>query len=168
MSYVKVSSPCGGGLEYFHCSPASRKRRQKGTQRPGVYVGHPDPGGYKYGDLALQVGGVSRIGTIKYGLESSGTQTRAGLRWRGPAATVNERPIFSSERLPQFLQSAHRCLRLLALRVGHALPLGRFLVLISFRGRVNTRAIVWLVGSGQLKNPAISLKIEPTSFWLGA
>jgi hypothetical protein len=23
------------------------------------------PGGYKYGDLALQVGGVSRIGTIK-------------------------------------------------------------------------------------------------------
>jgi hypothetical protein len=29
--------------------------------------------GYKYGDLALQVRGVSRIGTIKYGLESRGT-----------------------------------------------------------------------------------------------
>jgi hypothetical protein len=29
--------------------------------------------GYKDWDLALQVGGVSRIGTIKYGLESSGT-----------------------------------------------------------------------------------------------
>jgi hypothetical protein len=40
----------------------------KGTQCPGVYLGHPVPGGYKYGDLALQVGGVSRIGTIKYGL----------------------------------------------------------------------------------------------------
>jgi hypothetical protein len=30
------------------------------------------PGGYKYGDLALLVGGVSRIGTIKYGFESRG------------------------------------------------------------------------------------------------
>jgi hypothetical protein len=39
----------------------------------GVYLGHPVPRRYKYGDLALQVGEVSRIGTIKYGLESSGT-----------------------------------------------------------------------------------------------
>jgi hypothetical protein len=46
-----------------------------GTQCPGVYLGHPVPGGYKYGDLALQVGGVSRIGPIKYGLESRGTLT---------------------------------------------------------------------------------------------
>jgi hypothetical protein len=42
----------------------------KGTQCMGVYLGHPVPGRYKYGDLVLQVGGVSRIGTIKYGLES--------------------------------------------------------------------------------------------------
>jgi hypothetical protein len=34
-----------------------------------------------YGDLALQVEGVSRIGTIKYDLESGGTRTRAPLRW---------------------------------------------------------------------------------------
>jgi hypothetical protein len=45
-------------------------------------------GGCKYGDLALQVGGVSKIGTIMYGLESRETRTREGLRWRGPAATV--------------------------------------------------------------------------------
>jgi hypothetical protein len=45
----------------------------KGTQCPGVYLGHPVLGGYKYGDMALQVEGVSRIGTIKYGLESRGT-----------------------------------------------------------------------------------------------
>jgi hypothetical protein len=45
----------------------------KGTQCPGVYLSYPVPGGYKYGDLALQVGGVSRIGTIKYDLESRGT-----------------------------------------------------------------------------------------------
>jgi hypothetical protein len=73
----------------------------KGTQCPGVYLGHPGTGGYKYGDLILQVGGVSRIGTIKYGIEPSGTQTRAGLRWRGPAATVNYRPVLLSERALQ-------------------------------------------------------------------
>jgi hypothetical protein len=60
-------------------------------------MGHLVPGGYKNGDLVLQVGVLSRIGTIKYGLESRGIQTRAGLRWRGPAATVNYRPVFSSE-----------------------------------------------------------------------
>jgi hypothetical protein len=38
-----------------------------------VLLGHPVPGGYNYGDLALQVGGVSRIETIKYDLESHGT-----------------------------------------------------------------------------------------------
>jgi hypothetical protein len=36
------------------------------TQCPGVYLGHPVPGGYKYGNLALQVGGVSDE-TVKYG-----------------------------------------------------------------------------------------------------
>jgi hypothetical protein len=44
----------------------------KGTQSPGVYLGHPVTGGYKYGGLDLQVGGCSRIGTVKYGLD---------LRW---------------------------------------------------------------------------------------
>jgi hypothetical protein len=68
---------------------------------PGVYQGHPVPGGYKYGDLALHVGGVSRIGTIKYGLESCGTQTLAGLQWQGPAATANYRPVLSLERVLQ-------------------------------------------------------------------
>jgi hypothetical protein len=74
---------------------------KKGTQCPGVYLGHSVLGGYKYGDLALQVGGVSRIEKIKYDLESSGTQTGARLRWRGPAATVNYRPVLSSERALQ-------------------------------------------------------------------
>jgi hypothetical protein len=50
---------------------------------------------HKYGDLALQVGGDSIIRTIKYGLESRGTD------WRGPAATVNYRPVLSSERALQ-------------------------------------------------------------------
>jgi hypothetical protein len=36
---------------------------------------HPVPGGYKYGDLALQVGGVSDE-TVKYGREFCGTSTQ--------------------------------------------------------------------------------------------
>jgi hypothetical protein len=32
---------------------------KNGTQCLGVYPDHPVPGGYKYGDLDLQVGGVS-------------------------------------------------------------------------------------------------------------
>jgi hypothetical protein len=35
---------------------------------------------------------------VKYGHESYGTRTRKLLRWRGPAAMVNDRPVLSSER----------------------------------------------------------------------
>jgi hypothetical protein len=37
---------------------------------------------------------------IKSGNESHGTWTQEGLRWQGPAATVNYRPVLSSERVP--------------------------------------------------------------------
>jgi hypothetical protein len=37
--------------------------------------------------------------TIKYGRESHWTLTRERIRWRGPAAIVNDRPILSSERM---------------------------------------------------------------------
>jgi alanine racemase len=47
------------------------------------------------------VGESSRIGIIIYGLESRGTQTLSGLRWRGPVATVNYRPVLSLERALQ-------------------------------------------------------------------
>jgi hypothetical protein len=48
-------APCGGGLEYLHRSPASRRRRWKGNPVPerGLLV----TGGHKYRDLVLQVGG---------------------------------------------------------------------------------------------------------------
>jgi hypothetical protein len=49
-------SPCGGGLEYLHRSPTSRRRRRNGNPVPGGITGPPCPEGYKYGDLALQVG----------------------------------------------------------------------------------------------------------------
>jgi hypothetical protein len=73
-----------------------------------VPPGHPVPWGYKYGKLALQVWGVSKIGTIKYGIECRRTQTRKG-RWRGPAATVNYRSVLSSERAPQINKPATVC-----------------------------------------------------------
>jgi hypothetical protein len=56
----------------------------------GSIIGHPVPGEYKYRDLALQVGEMSH--------ETRGPRTREWLRWQGPAATVNDRPIFSSKR----------------------------------------------------------------------
>jgi hypothetical protein len=60
-----------------------------------VYLGHPVPGGFKYRDLALQVGGISRITAIKYGLVSRGTAVAR------PAARFNYRPVLSSERALQ-------------------------------------------------------------------
>jgi hypothetical protein len=65
--------PCGGGISTSTVALRVVKREGNGTQCPGVYLGHPVPGGYKYGDLALLVGGGLRIETIKYGLESRGT-----------------------------------------------------------------------------------------------
>jgi hypothetical protein len=56
-------------------SSASRKRRQKWNPVPRGKLGHPVPGGYKYGDLAFQVGGVSDE-TVKYGREFCGTSSQ--------------------------------------------------------------------------------------------
>jgi hypothetical protein len=35
---------------------------RKGTQSLGVHLGHPVPGGYKYGDLAFQDGASQELG----------------------------------------------------------------------------------------------------------
>jgi hypothetical protein len=47
----------------------------------------------------------------------------------------------------------------------HIIP-GRFLVPFSVSGWVDPRAMVWLEGLGQLKNPMTSLGIEPVTFRL--
>jgi hypothetical protein len=56
--------------------------------------------------------------------------------------------------------------RLSALRACRPLPPGRFLVLISVRGCVDSRAIVRLAGLGQLKNTMTSSGLEPATFRL--
>jgi hypothetical protein len=65
--------PCGGGVEYLHRDPASRRRQRKGSLK---------------------------FETVKYGSESQGIRTRERLSWQGPAACINDRPILSSERAP--------------------------------------------------------------------
>jgi hypothetical protein len=52
---------CGGGVEYLHRIPVSRRKRRKGNSVPGGIIGHPIPGGYEYRDLALQIGGTSSL-----------------------------------------------------------------------------------------------------------
>jgi hypothetical protein len=66
------------------------------TQCPGLILGHPVPGRYKYGNLALQVGGVSDE-TVKYGYGS----------WALSHYTANCRPVLSSERAPNRYKTAN-------------------------------------------------------------
>jgi hypothetical protein len=59
--------------------------------------------------------------------------------------------------------------RLSALRAGRFLPPGRFLVIISVRGWVDPRAIVWLEGLGKLKEKkTYHPGLEPATFQLVA
>jgi hypothetical protein len=48
---------------------------EEGTPCLGVQLGHHVPGGYKYGDLALQVGGVSNLRQLNI-YESRGNRTQ--------------------------------------------------------------------------------------------
>jgi hypothetical protein len=86
-------------------------------------------------------------------------------------------PVQGCERLrfPHFQTfGSQMAVRLSALRVGHFLPPGRFLVLISVRGWVDPRGIVQLERLGKLKKstssgtrtgdlPACSLVLHPTT-----
>jgi hypothetical protein len=64
-------------------------------------MGHTVPGGCKYGDLALQVGGVSDE-TVEYGREFYRTSTKSDCSGMVQKQfTVNYRPVLSSERALQ-------------------------------------------------------------------
>jgi hypothetical protein len=44
--------------------------------------------------------------TVSYGHESHGSRTYNFLRWRGPEAIINDRPVLSSERAPHINETA--------------------------------------------------------------
>jgi hypothetical protein len=72
-----------------------------------------------------------------------------------------------TSRLPHFLDNRLTDGgELSALHAGYPLPPGRFLVLIFVTWCVDPRAIVWLEGLGQLKNPMASSGIESVTFRL--
>jgi hypothetical protein len=71
--------------------------------------------------------------------------------WRPTGLRDAEAPTIGSQM----------AVRLPALRDGRPLPPGRFLILISVRGWVDHRTILWLEGLGQLKNPVTSSEINP-------
>jgi hypothetical protein len=92
-------SPCGGGVEYFHRNPASRRRRWKGNPEPWGITRPPCSWGtYTWGSGPPDWGSLE-CERVKYGRESLGTRIWEWLRCRGPVAIVNDRSIFSSERI---------------------------------------------------------------------
>jgi hypothetical protein len=64
-------------------------------QCPGVQLGHPVPGGYKYGYLDLRVGGVSKE-TVKYG--------RAGLRPKSDRSDKAQSQLYSKLQTRPFVR----------------------------------------------------------------
>jgi hypothetical protein len=74
-------------------------RRVVGGDKNGTQcLGHPVPGDINKGNWPSRLG-ESRISDSKLCHESHETRTREWLRWRGPAAIVNDRPILSSKRM---------------------------------------------------------------------
>jgi hypothetical protein len=58
---TSTSSSRGDGFDTSTTALRVLEADEKGTQCLGVQRGQPVPGGYKYGDLALQVGEVSNL-----------------------------------------------------------------------------------------------------------
>jgi hypothetical protein len=94
-------TPCGGGIESLHRSPASRKRRRKVNPMPGGISGPPcsweiwirGPGPPGWGSLKIWDNKIWPW--VPRDSDPSGTALAR------PAATVNCRPVHSSDRALQ-------------------------------------------------------------------
>jgi hypothetical protein len=99
---------------------------------------------------------------MQYGMILFGSKGTLKLLCKGIPVTGCGGPKGCEEsRLPHFLDiGSQMVVRLSALLASYPLPPGRFLVLISIRGWVDPKALLWLEGFGKLKNPLKS-GIEP-------
>jgi hypothetical protein len=94
---------------------------------------------------------ILKIGSIKCAYGGRQKNISRAPRWTGLVYTV----------------SSEMVVRVSALCFGfRRLPPGRFLILISVRSWVNSKAIVRLERLGQLKNPLTSLGNDTATFWL--
>jgi hypothetical protein len=89
------------------------------------------------------------------------------LRKLGKKGKATPEQAMETQRVVRY-QGSQMAVRLSVLCTSSPLPPERFLVLIPVRGWVVPRAIVWLEGLGQSKNPMTSSKIKPTTFYLVA
>jgi hypothetical protein len=80
------------------------------TQCPGAQLDYPVPGGNKYRNLDLQVGGVLKIETIKYAHESRRTHIWERLRWRCQAKIKLQTRLLVREGAPH--QQTRNCLKI--------------------------------------------------------
>jgi hypothetical protein len=90
---------------YVVLAAAIQRYSQNTTKRSRVEAGS------NTSTVALRVvGGDEKVSleseTVKYGRESKRTWTWEWLRWRGPAAITNDRPVLSSERTPHINKPA--------------------------------------------------------------
>jgi hypothetical protein len=87
--------------------PASRRRRRNGIQCLGVITGSHFSWGIQIRGLSPPGEGSLETDTVKNGHESRWTRAPEYLRWRGPEAVVNDRPVISSERTPHIYKRAN-------------------------------------------------------------
>jgi hypothetical protein len=70
---------------------------EKGTHCLGLQLDHPVPGGNKYEDLDLHVGGVSNLRQRNMVMSPAGLGLENDCARGGPDAVVNDRLVLSSE-----------------------------------------------------------------------
>jgi hypothetical protein len=86
-----------------------------------VQGGYKEEFGREYSDTRVEAGsntstvtlrvvggdekGSFKSETVKYGRKFQGTRTRERLRWQGPAAHTNDRPVLLSERAPHGIKN---------------------------------------------------------------